>query len=408
LIRLARLHVHVRRLTDEYVKETIPMLAACSEPVLSVDPVEDDDLSSDTGDGSSQDDEHSRATDCAILISENERARLEAAFYRMEIYFRAFELPGWLQVPLQLRCDLFINTLLPWEIEELACLLQFFVSKISHFFELAHLHFIQEVKSLAVPDSDVTHDIKEANVEEGVIDRFTCTPLHHFGPDLYGIRASALSAVAGLGLDFLGEAFDPRTSSNQTIRMLFLESQPHEFETTLDLALQLSRDKSPHQQPTSIVSTHLPERVLRPNTFFAGYTKTAVYKETRIMDPRRYGIRSTGYIFWDDERVNARETRSGLWRTTTRGSLYSRRYHISNICAEDQLRGLVISKATWNMLESKYVSNGKYCSADFGRIVQPLEVSEEEEKKTEASWRAYYDNQDTMFPDSGWWGPSMP
>lgn len=59
------------------------------------------------------------------------------------------------------------------------------------------------------------------------------------------------------------------------------------------------------------------------------------------------------------------------------------------------------------MLESKYVLNGKYCLVDFGRIVFFLEVFEEEEKKMEVLWCVYYDNQDMMFLDSGWWGLFM-
>ncbi|KAL2206836.1 hypothetical protein CC79DRAFT_1398718 [Sarocladium strictum] len=357
-LKVAKLHASVERLANEYIHETIPAFAACCDPVLGH---ECDDLKNSTSEIDESHPTYNESEQATaqmhIKISESERERLQTALYLYEVYCRAFDYTSnGHAVPISIQCDLFIRHLQSWELEQLASLLFFFVSRLAHHFELTQRKFIEYVRKNAVMDDFemqkahgwTSKHVRIPRLGMGAFEDFHRSP---------SARYSALCALACHGLRFLQEVMSPGTSPERRIELLLTTDglRPR----SLDSALETTGGMRNYRSGLDVFplkSTGQGGSTM-PNAFFDQHTKTALWEGTDIMKPERLGFRATGFVFWDASRIDHDKVHKRLLETSKRGPSYLVRFlPVQDSSADSMVVGLNVTNATWDMLNAKYNS----------------------------------------------------
>ena len=358
--QLAKLHRAVERHINAYVSDTIPMLAACADFVMC----ESND------DGDLLDGPQPATTACsgtrrdsrknALVLSDTERARLETAFYRFEIQCRAFQTRVFSDFAISppRQCHLFLDHLQPWEVEELGCLQQYFLSSLAYFYTQTIYQFGNDARKNTFHDASVTEWIIFDTDNPGLFQGLDMTPLWNYSSPFSSRRLDVVRQLAQNGLECIGKVLcsstDPKTRTN-LFRTRFGSISPF----CLDNAMAFAHDTSTRDRVKPQLESFSSDQSIPPNHFFSKYSATEMFEHQPVMGKERHGIRSTGYVFWDDDRLEDRQVRAGLWKAAqpTRRiciACQSYRHMVESLSAESELRDNVITPAALENLISKY------------------------------------------------------
>jgi hypothetical protein len=299
--QLAKLHASVTQLINNYASDMIPILSACGCEGLSGSPY-DDGLEDDWALAGERDFGKSQPVGSITAeLSHTERARLEAAFYRYEIYNKLFRGPGHPHycLPSKDHCKYFSSYLRRWEAEELACISQYLLCNITRFLNQASHRLIHEVHASAIDDPSVEVDVSVVNDDNlpGPFRNLDLADLWFHSFTWLDSRRALASDLVSTSLNFVAELLSSRTSTDRRLKLMGTMNSHSFFSITH--ALELARAQGSWLDSLTTLHTEAFNDEVQPNHFFLEYSKTAEFSESPMMSLSRHGLRATGYVFWD-------------------------------------------------------------------------------------------------------------
>ncbi len=339
----------------------------------------------------------------ASPLSSTERARLQRAFFRHELYCRAFPVdyhtPSHSLVPADLQCTQFIVRLEPWEVEELSCVHHYFMFLTGTFVDLLEDQLVGAVHAAPgvrhPPNSDhVSGQQRVHSPTTRLIRHYlhSSTPAlaenqlglrhsrhhHHVemdemeneesasGDDIVRFNPRGLGLFSGYDkfrsrdiighLASLGSAFHYRLAQadgeqrKDMIRENVLQRRdflPEALYHSLDLDPYLMPDDIDHDQPS------------HPNLGYALFNKWDVYSPiVYFRGPDNCPLRQRAFVFWDAERILLPAVNNSLQEAVT-SEMRERlifRAHPSTASAQQRLDGFGIPRTQMERITQEFGS----------------------------------------------------
>jgi hypothetical protein len=270
----------------------------------------------------------------------------------------------------------------PWELEQLASLLLFFVERLANYFLLIQRQLVTDVLDQAGRNehADASEVVKLSSLEH--------TDLFDFSSDWPYMLYHDFCGMASRGLGFLGEMTNPRTSAER--RFTLFRKTPEWHSKSLDRALETTRRMRDSASMRELLDGMEDWGSESPNEFFSQYIHTDTWQEASIMNPKRFGLRATGCVFWDQSRLDSMGAHGALWRTTTRNYADCKRLRpLQGRTAEEIISGLSIPADSWKVLTEKYKSR-------YGEAPEPNDSEENDDLPSDYALQ--------WSRDHGWWG----
>ncbi|KAF5717629.1 hypothetical protein FGLOB1_2008 [Fusarium globosum] len=264
--------------------------------------------------------------DSILAPSSSESTRLHRAFLRYEIYCSVFAPNEFepLEDPYQFsgveQFDLFLRRLMPWEVEEMACVQVYFALLAGDYVSQLEEQLIEAVKSTpelvwpSSPDSK-PEEQAEKKEEEGIVSRrddmrefknLDLTNLILFSKDGIYSSPDSITHMTSLGLRFMYVLCKSEDRRSELIR-----SSSPDYREFLPEALSHSPAWTP-EDPNQGISTEETDSLddpLRENLGFVLFGKNHNMGTVYLpIDPTgsHYSIlRRLGYVFWDSWRIQS-------------------------------------------------------------------------------------------------------
>lgn len=266
------------------------------------------------------------STNYPQMLSPVELARLQRAFFRFEIYVRLFHiaqvrLDEWGRLSEEEPARIFLSRFSPWELEEIACVAQFLTAKVSEMFGKVEDDFVAEVLEKVAPyESQTAHvAVTSSTVDNAQSPESTCRSddglkmldwfcLNFFETSHRRLRQSGhIDFLVSRGLLFVRKlsSMEPKTlrkcvldsdyKSHSKLRLArtfaYLEFQGGSFE------LERQAKDSGHKIP--FTGDTLDDRNL-------GWSWAFDFEpSTWVNAPANLDLRSQGYVFWDEGRLES-------------------------------------------------------------------------------------------------------
>ncbi|KAL7949512.1 hypothetical protein V8C42DRAFT_311094 [Trichoderma barbatum] len=299
---LARLYNMVSNLANDYMCRTLQALYANEE------------MRQDANQSSMA--PCARHVACQDGLSVTEKARLQRAFFRYELYSRCFpvspESPAASIFPAEMQFNRFLQYMEPWEVEELSCLHEYFWVQVSGIFSDVEEEIVAKVLD-AQPaagstvttgqqeQSDTNHRLRLYTSADGDgMCLFEFLDLH--GLDLFSESERSeipdiLRYMVSLGLSFLQSLiFGSSPERRDLIRR-------HDYGEREFLPHAIYEDPNPSQAPKHPESV-LDDDICHLNLGYLLFRPSSIEAFLSAMGIARYWpLRRLGYVFWDIGRI---------------------------------------------------------------------------------------------------------
>jgi hypothetical protein len=243
--------------------------------------------------------------------------------------------------------DIFPGNLQPWEVEELACLVQYFDFKATDLWVQIDLQLHRELKAHVIQGLDGTSPQPGQGVAPIPSVDIGTTQLRMFGWEARdsGDLDEGLLRLGTLGVEFLEELISPETSVDRRCEMMRYTKGSSDQVFLWDILASIKR-RHLRREPAN-PPAYQPDDLLGPNGFYESFRGSDEFWQDTFIDPTESGLLKMLFVFWDTERlVNSRlnleriEQKLAFW--------YAHRD------MEIQPWRVVISTATLKMLGDKY------------------------------------------------------
>lgn len=275
-------------------------------------------------------------------LSSTERARLQRAFFRYELYSKIFALDfdswGGSLLPAETQFARFISEMEPWEVEELSCVHQYFTSILGEFLDDLENQLVEAV--VTAPGAHVPPEVASTLPSSTLIklrprDTLPGYGFTTFGNDSYSwddphqmvgfeclglpdlvlfstsgrIRsANFLTYMASLGSEFINQLI---LADKSRRRSLIRASTPL-WRDFLPDALEFAPNTAPQTVDPSM--NELNEDPSHANLGYYLYKRSDRDTYTRIhaQGGLNAPLRERGYVFWDSKRLRDQRVRKSL------------------------------------------------------------------------------------------------
>ncbi|KAK0621403.1 hypothetical protein B0T17DRAFT_508753 [Bombardia bombarda] len=300
----------------------------------------------------------------ALSLSRTERARLQRAFYRYELYSRVFPVDSNARchslVPADVQFSRFLARIEPWEAEEMSCAYHYFTSLMGRFIYDLEEQVVETV--LASPDVRRPPSLAcpfpngQGRADDSDMVLFNCLDLRDldlFSNDGRFRSPGIVSYLASLGSAFIYQL----VLADKGRRKDMIREKTPVWRDFLPEAL----DHAPDTGPKTIVPDGIDDnQPSHPNLGYYLFKRSEqdVYFHIRHDGILNCPLRETAFVFWDAEKIfrppvgdNLRETRRMDPKRVNQ--LYNRYRGKS---AEEWLEGVKIPRAQMERIIEEFGS----------------------------------------------------
>ena len=334
-------------------------------------------------------------------LSTTERARLERAFFRFELYSRLFSVQGRHRRKSVLSSDdqfrLFLARLKPWEVEEMSCVHNYFTSIVRGLIEDLEERIVHAVLSLpglirvneSAPLPAVTGPATGAVILPGLFE-FAWPPAQK-GPDkdsvafewldLHGLDLfeqvnhnkipGFIHLKVSSGLDYMARLFD---GNDELRKNMIREHTPSSlFSRDFDFLPEALRH-SPRLEflytgPPYAAGDAVEGDPCLPNAGYCVYGRQAKKSNDRIYDPIYDDdpLSEKGYVFWDAGRIDVPAVKRSLAHAkgVSRGETNERSWS-ERTSVQEMLRGIRMPRGQMKQVVKEFGDGGSDVISDFG------------------------------------------
>ena len=240
-------------------------------------------------------------------LSHTERARLQRAFFRYEIYSRLFPVDtSWHAnsvLPAGSQFNRFLSCMKPWEVEELTSVHLYLTTVIGELMDHLEDQVVQAVRNanLSLRCDDPTLDLI----------RFDCS--EHAEMNLFSVSGrirspNCLSYLASLGLSFAYKLF----TGSELERKEMIRANTPMWRQYLPEALEHAPENAPATITPDLASSNDDPSHANLGYFLYKRSNRDVYLRIHAQGVLNKALRERGYVFWDAARIREPLVNDGL------------------------------------------------------------------------------------------------
>ena len=247
-------------------------------------------------------------------LSATERARLQRAFFRYEIYCQVFPIHDLFADPDPLvrapaQFSRFLNFLEAWEVEEISCVHCYFMSLVGGCLDRVEDQLVEA--ALSSPGVSIDEEVTSSEGVDMVgFDSLELDKLRLFSRDITSHGHAAVSYIASMGSSFVYQLIHADDEK--------LKDMIRDFDSPIRDFIPEAIDSAPRidRMPPGTTVTHDAQKKENPLCANRGYSlvehrKGNYYLPIKIA-LKYYALRERGFVFWDTGRICQRQAMNSL------------------------------------------------------------------------------------------------
>ncbi|CAM1505141.1 Fc.00g107780.m01.CDS01 [Cosmosporella sp. VM-42] len=340
LMALRRLYIFVSTFTDDYFTRAMDAFGFLGPRDLQMPQPRPEDL---------------QILPYLMPLTRLERARLQRAFFRYEIYSRLFpvdpECHGGSLLPAESQFNRFLSRMRPWEVEELSCVHHYMTIVIGDCMDRLEDQVVKAVRDAEIA---IRHDHPRSDLVR--FDSFALPDMALFSVSGRIRSPNSVSYLASLGLSFSYKLI----KSDESGRKDMIRANTPSWRDFLPEALEHAPANAPRTvTPAWSTNEYDDDDVSEANDGYWYFKRSPqdVFLKIHAHGVLNKALRERGYVFWDKPRIRGQLVHDGLRAARDMDEEeVNRSNRYSGLSVEERLKGMLIPRGQMERINAEFGS----------------------------------------------------